>query len=325
MLERALRRLPIALGLAAILFEVGSGGARTLAAWVIRDQTQPAPVLRPTFAIPSEAGSAPPFIVLRPRDELRREAQPFILATRSAAERRRAVQCLANAVYYEAALEPLEGRRAVAQVVLNRVRDVDFPRSICGVVYQGWERPTGCQFSFTCNGALSHAPAPIPYEEARRVAEAALDGYVMAEVGTATHYHTADIDPWWRPTLARIARVGAHVFYGWMAVSHSDASAGRRYAGGELKLPQNVIDGGGLRNGGSAAAIRPLPPRLTIASAAAVIGSKTKDPTVAEKQMPVDQASGLIGIANGETTQSRTPPSTIPILKPASGSPGQQL
>ena len=66
----------------------------------------------------------------------------------------RSLQCLTEAVYYEARSESEEGQRAVAQVVLNRVRHPAYPNSVCGVVYQGSERVTGCQFSFTCDGAL---------------------------------------------------------------------------------------------------------------------------------------------------------------------------
>ena len=77
-------------------------------------------------------------------------AEPF-----SAATAKRDLECLAEAVYYEARSEPQEGQRAVAQVVLNRVRHIAYPGTICGVVYQGSERRTGCQFTFTCDGSLA--------------------------------------------------------------------------------------------------------------------------------------------------------------------------
>ena len=239
---------------------------------------------------------------LRPRSDLEREARPFILWTRSVAERRRAVQCLANAVYYEAALEPLEGQRAVAQVVLNRVRDADFPRSICGVVYQGWARPTGCQFSFTCNGALGRAPSPAIYAQARRVAEAALDGYVMAAVGRATHYHAAAVDPWWRRTLARMAQVGAHIFYAWTPTSHG--SVGQAYGGGELRLPQAVIDGRVPRGAPSPAS----PPSMTQARASYPVGSES-------------EAGGARRLEITSSGEAQDQPSSailaVPALKPA--------
>jgi spore germination cell wall hydrolase CwlJ-like protein len=78
-----------------------------------------------------------------------RPAKPFVFRPATAEDRRRARRCLTQAIYYEAALEPTEGQEAVAQVVLNRVRDPNYSNSICGVVYEGAERRTGCQFSFT--------------------------------------------------------------------------------------------------------------------------------------------------------------------------------
>ena len=91
-------------------------------------------------------------------------------------DHRRALLCLTQAVYYEAGFEPLAGRRAVAQVVLNRMRHPAFPKSVCGVVYQGRRSPV-CQFSFVCDGSLYRAPAPAAWREAKAVAEAALGGY----------------------------------------------------------------------------------------------------------------------------------------------------
>ena len=70
----------------------------------------------------------------------------------------RALDCLTQAVYYEARSEPIDGQRAVAQVVLNRVRNPAYPNSVCGTVYEGSRRATGCQFSFTCDGSLGASP-----------------------------------------------------------------------------------------------------------------------------------------------------------------------
>lgn len=124
-----------------------------------------------------------------------------------------ALRCLTQAVYYEAAVEPLEGRRAVAQVVLNRMRHPAYPKSVCGVVYQGAERRTGCQFSFTCDGSLLRTPMARPWQEAREVARAALAGYVEKSVGTATHYHADYVLPKWAFNLAKIEQLGRHIFY----------------------------------------------------------------------------------------------------------------
>ena len=103
--------------------------------------------------------------------------------------------------------------QAVAQVVLNRARHPAFPKTICGVVFQGASRQTGCQFSFTCNGAMRGAVSQTAWTRARDVAARALSGEVFALVGTATHFHTTAVSPRWRHSLLQVAQVGDHVFY----------------------------------------------------------------------------------------------------------------
>jgi spore germination cell wall hydrolase CwlJ-like protein len=148
-------------------------------------------------------------------------------------DRTRALECLTAAVYYESAIEPTEGQRAVAQVVLNRVRHPAYPKSVCGVVFQGHERSTGCQFTFTCDGALARTPHAGLWKKAREIAMAALGGYVHAPVGWATHYHTNWVVPYWSSSLTKVAVVGTHIFYRW-AGSWGTGSAFRgRYAGAE--------------------------------------------------------------------------------------------
>ena len=160
-------------------------------------------------------------------------AKPFDLRPATEADRQRALRCLTQAVYYEAALEPTEGQEGVAQVVLNRVRDPNYPATVCGVVYQGAERTTGCQFSFTCDGALGRAPIPWAWTRAARVAERALAGHVATRVGTATHYHADYVHPWWAPTVAKITQVGAHIFYRWKGAPGESAAFVQRSAGRE--------------------------------------------------------------------------------------------
>ena len=138
-------------------------------------------------------------------------AQPFRMA--GALDASRDLDCLAQAVYYEARGEGPSGMRAVAQVVLNRVRHPAFPKTVCGVVYQGAARRVGCQFSFVCDGSMRRGKEPGAWRRARDVAAKAMAGYVMAEVGNATHFHTTGVSPRWRNTLLRVAQVGAHVFY----------------------------------------------------------------------------------------------------------------
>ena len=124
-----------------------------------------------------------------------------------------ALTCLTQAVYYEAASEGVEGGRAVAQVILNRVRHPAFPATICGVVYQGSDRPTGCQFSFTCDGSLLRSAEAAIMQRSRWIAEKALAGAVFAEVGHSTHYHANYVLPYWADSLDKTAQIGRHLFY----------------------------------------------------------------------------------------------------------------
>jgi spore germination cell wall hydrolase CwlJ-like protein len=150
-------------------------------------------------------------------------AAPFVLKA-DAKTYGRALECLTQAIYYEAAREPMEGQRSVAQVVLNRMRHPAYPASVCAVVYQGAERRTGCQFSFTCDGSLARAPMRDYWDRARRIADEALKGHVVAAVGNATHYHADYVAPYWAPTLTKNAVIGAHIFYRWRGTwGQSDA------------------------------------------------------------------------------------------------------
>lgn len=138
---------------------------------------------------------------------------PFRLAPASAGFAR-ALDCLASAVLYEAG-DDRKGQAAVAQVVLNRMRHPAFPHSVCAVVYQGSERTTGCQFTFTCDGALRRTPSPSAWQRARETAAAFLAGETHPAVGMATHYHTDWVYPYWSGTLDKIARADTHLFFRW--------------------------------------------------------------------------------------------------------------
>jgi spore germination cell wall hydrolase CwlJ-like protein len=142
-------------------------------------------------------------------------AAPFKVTFATPADRLRALECLTATIYYEAATEPLDGQRAVAQVVLNRVRHPAYPNTVCGVVFQGHERATGCQFTFTCDGAIRRTPMASIWARAKAVALEALAGKVHAPVGWATHYHTNWVVPYWSSSLVKLANVGTHIFYRW--------------------------------------------------------------------------------------------------------------
>ncbi len=162
------------------------------------------------------------------------------LSTGTGIDKARALQCLATAVYYEAASEALGGQRAVAQVVLNRVAHPSYPNSVCGVVYQGSERKTGCQFSFTCDGSLRRTASASGMARARMVAQDALAGEVYKPVGLATHYHTVWIHPYWAPSLDHVGTIGAHRFYKWKGVAGTPGAFSAAYRGGEPVAAPNV-------------------------------------------------------------------------------------
>ncbi|MFN7109089.1 MAG: cell wall hydrolase, partial [Brevundimonas sp.] len=192
---------------------------------------------------------------LAPASGALRPALPFVFKG-SADDRRRALRCLTQAVYFEAALEPDSGQAGVAQVVLNRVRDPNYANTVCGVVFEGAERTTGCQFSFTCDGSLAQAPVGWAWDRARKVAEKALNGEVAQQVGTATHYHADYVHPWWAPTVAKVTQIGAHIFYRWKGVYGETAAFRKVYNGREP-----VIDEARFSR-----------PRMTIAAGAATGG-----------------------------------------------------
>jgi len=158
-------------------------------------------------------------------------AAPFVVGT-GEANYPRALLCLRAAVYHEAGFEPLTGRRAVAQVILNRARHSAFPKSVCDVVYQGAASPV-CQFSFACDQARHRPVAAAAWREAEQVAAEALAGHVESSVGTSTHYHADYVAPRWAPLLTKVSRIGAHIFYRWPGSWGKRRAFLRRYLGKE--------------------------------------------------------------------------------------------
>lgn len=169
-------------------------------------------------------------------------ASPFKLDSK-AGTRDRALECLTQAVYYEAATESADGQRAVAQIVLNRMRHPAYPASVCGVVFQGSERPTGCQFTFTCDGSLIRVPVQSLWKQARKIATEALAGKVFAPVGHATHYHADYVLPYWADSLDKSIQIGRHIFYRLKSGLGASAAFRQRYAGVEpLPLAPSTVE-----------------------------------------------------------------------------------
>jgi spore germination cell wall hydrolase CwlJ-like protein len=215
----------------------------------------------------------------------------------------RAQQCLALAMYYEAAYEGSAGRRAVAQVVLNRVRHPAFPNDVCSVVFQ---RSTGnvCQFTFACDGAMRRPRDPLLWRQTMSEAGAALHGAVYAEVGMATHYHANYVFPYWAPRLEKVAVIGAHVFYRWPNGWGKRAVFTDPYAGRELMpaLPE------------TAEVLAELPPPIAVP---AELQQYAAEPVPAR----VEVDGGYV-----DTSKGWTPRTALPRERPAaSSSPSPQL
>lgn len=229
-------------------------------------------------------------------------ARPFHLAG-SESDQQRAIACLAAAEVYEAG-DDTTGEKAIAQVVLNRLRHPAFPKTVCGVVFQGSDRSTGCQFTFTCDGALDRwKPTAAAWARARDVAEKALNGAVDKTIGYATHYHTDWVVPYWSASLDKIARVGTHLFFRWTGWWGTPPAFNRHPEDSEPVI----------------ALLAPLSP-------AHVMGTADADP--ADPALPLDAAA----IANGGLPKPvsgnadtfvvvldpKWPPDSLPVLAAAS-------
>lgn len=255
------RRIGVAMGLALLCLFI-------LAAWILRAQMGFGPVAQGDYGAlsidrlvtqiengPAASPAATPIVapvtyMAVPSDVARRvnaaipfstapnlPARPFIFAG-SLGERERATTCLALGAFYEAGDDPA-GQAAVIQVILNRVRHPAFPKNICAVVTQGWERATGCQFTFTCDGAMSRrSPTPATMARARAAAIGALYGAVFAPVGQATHYHTEWVLPRWSAQMDKITRFHGHLFFRWRGAWGLPSAFRGIYAGPEMVIPR---------------------------------------------------------------------------------------
>lgn len=246
-------------GAAALLAGAGILGAL---AYFVAEHSGHGPV-QATYKIPSPVQSAavvkalPPPNLLKPvsPEEATKENadRPFVVRPDTAAakfvlhtdgdDRTRALNCLAQAVYYEAAGEGVDGGRAVAQVVLNRLHHPGFPSTVCGVVYQGSDRPTGCQFSFTCDGSMERIPVPWLWTRSKQIADEALKGHVFAAVGHATHYHADYVLPYWADSLDKSIQIGRHIFYRLRSSLGDARGFSQRYGGIEppFRVPGAAI------------------------------------------------------------------------------------
>lgn len=199
--------------------------------YLAEDPDAPLPQLRASLAPDAHWDNEPADV--RPKAAIAGPAANPLMARGTTTDQSRALNCLTEAVYYEAASESDAGQRAVAQVVLNRVTHPAYPATVCGVVYQGASRRTGCQFTFTCDGSLARRPSRFSWDRARAVAQGALSGHVYAPIGLATHYHTIAVHPYWASSLTQVGIIGAHIFYRFGGAAGKPAAFRNAYLGAE--------------------------------------------------------------------------------------------
>ncbi len=199
--------IPIAMDSGAANARVAEGKLRALRTQLEQFTVQGESLLDQHGLSAQEKNAAIPLVAARGG-----QMAPFAGLSRRAPAYQTALHCMTEAIYYEAANESTHGKRAVAQVILNRVAHPAYPSSICGVVYQGWSQEV-CQFSYTCDGALAREPISSLWKQSREVAGAALGGYVEESVGSATHYHADYVLPYWAYRLNKVHVEGRHIFY----------------------------------------------------------------------------------------------------------------
>lgn len=197
---------------------------------VINPGIYDAPMVGVPAAPPATSNGVP--FVLPTSSSAGTPATPHLFATRNPTDSLRSAICLATAIYYEAVSESDDGQRAVAQVILNRVRHPAWPSTVCGVVYQGSDGPV-CQFSYACDGAMARRPTAAGWAKASRIAREALAGYVYAPVGLSTFYHTPQVNPSWNKRLIVAHVIGNHIFYRMPGAQGAASSFNTRYGGGE--------------------------------------------------------------------------------------------
>jgi len=213
----------------------------------------------------------------------------------------RATDCMAAGILYEAGDDTL-GERAVAQVVLNRLHHPAFPKTVCGVVFEGQDRSTGCQFSFSCDGALTRwHPTEDAWRRAREVAAASLSGAVFKQVGYATHYHTDWVVPYWQSSLDKITAVNTHLFFRWSGWWGTPPAFGRHPETVEPVIAQLAELSDAHKTG---AALAEADAALAEASIAMGFGPVTE--TTPAPAVPVDGDTILVALPRGQTADGLT-------------------
>jgi spore germination cell wall hydrolase CwlJ-like protein len=171
----------------------------------LKHSDEPAPAVKRMAVVPAQPDVQKTF-------KLEKAVKQKVVAQRRV--RLAEENCLARAVYFESRSESDLGQLAVAKVILNRVKSPDYPKSICGVVYQGSGTRNSCQFSFACDGLPDDVNQPGAWSHAKTIAQRAISGDpAIAMMGSATNYHADYVKPRWAKAMRRLARIGHHIFY----------------------------------------------------------------------------------------------------------------
>jgi spore germination cell wall hydrolase CwlJ-like protein len=208
----------------------------------------------------------------------------------------RATDCMAAGILYEAGDDTL-GERAVAQVVLNRLHHPAFPKTVCGVVFEGQDRSTGCQFSFSCDGAITRwHPTDDAWRRAREVAAAALSGAVFKQVGYATHYHTDWVVPYWQSSLDKITAVNTHLFFRWSGWWGTPPAFGRHPETVEPVITQLAGISDAHKTGAALAEVD-----AALAEASAAMGFAAAAESTAALTTPIEGDTIFVTLPRGQT------------------------
>ena len=135
--------------------------------------------------------------------------------------------CMIEAIYYEAGNQPLIGKIAVAQVILNRVRSKRYPNTVCDVVHQGpksqwWLENHGkevpikhkCQFSYYCDGKEEVRYEGKSWNESEHAAMMIINNSLLKDITDgATHYHADYVSPYWSKDMTRTITIENHLFF----------------------------------------------------------------------------------------------------------------
>ncbi len=192
--------------------KVARGGKANMLVMAPDEELRPAPRSAPKPSARPRILNTPPIWKLEKGWRLARIERARLLAERK--KRLRERMCLAKAIYFEARSESMQGKLAVAKVILNRVRDPRFPNSVCGVVYQGAERRNSCQFSFACDGKPDYPTNRRQWAVARRLAAKALRGRIrMPRLEGVAFYHADYVRPTWASMMRPVVKIGRHIFY----------------------------------------------------------------------------------------------------------------